>query len=242
MRGSPSLPTHGDDEGAQALSPEGRQRGVATRNDARSKALNLLLTDAQMAFALNHERAQKFLQIHEEVQRGRGAPPVRYRELPRAAVVFSIGALDAYLADVLASVIVQQVRRGAASRDARALLREIDRDVPGLSIELALAARDIDRVRLLESALTDHFQSRSNMGARAVSVTVQRMGAHPSSVWDEVSKGVPDAQRELDRWTAVRHDIVHRGKTPTVRRNDANDCLTLVGSVVVAVDAVAVSA
>ena len=76
-------------------------------------------TSAHMAFLPNIERARYFVDIHEEVHHGPGAPPLRYRELPRAAVVFAISALDAYISDALAEVVVKQLERRGLGRSSK---------------------------------------------------------------------------------------------------------------------------
>lgn len=55
------------------------------------------VTDSLPALERNIQRARYFLLSHEDAttEAGRGSPPARFRELPRAAVVFAVGALDA---------------------------------------------------------------------------------------------------------------------------------------------------
>jgi len=59
-------------------------------------------TDAHDALTTNLTRARYFIDLHEGTQTGPGTPDRKRRELPRGAVVFAVGALDAYLSEVSA--------------------------------------------------------------------------------------------------------------------------------------------
>ena len=64
-------------------------------------------TESKRTFDVNMRRASYFLDLHESIHGGvQGAPQNPVRELPRASVVFAVGALDAYLSDVSAEVLV----------------------------------------------------------------------------------------------------------------------------------------
>ncbi|HEV7888195.1 MAG TPA: hypothetical protein VGO92_11605 [Acidimicrobiales bacterium] len=82
-------------------------------------------TTAFITATRNLERATYFLDIHEGTQEGPGTPNIKRRELPRGAVVFAIGALDAYLSEVAAEVMVAQVEHGHATGDSRKILETI---------------------------------------------------------------------------------------------------------------------
>jgi len=57
----------------------------------------IVATAAQDALTTNLTRARYFIDLHEGMQTGPGTPDKKRRELPRGAVVFAVGALDAYL-------------------------------------------------------------------------------------------------------------------------------------------------
>ena len=59
-----------------------------------------MASKAKKAFDRNIERAGFFLDIHKDATPGPGKPKLPLHELPRAAVVFAVGALDAYLSGV----------------------------------------------------------------------------------------------------------------------------------------------
>jgi len=159
-------------------------------------------------------------------------------------VTFAIGALDAYLSEVAAEVMIAQFELGHATGDGRKIVEAVQRTVPTLAIELAIAGPDVDRSGVLRDAIVTHFYDQvSNHGAKAVASTVQRMGQSSNSVWAAVeAAGEERAQIRLDEWTEKRHAIVHRGELPLINRGPARACVALVQVICVAVDAVAVEA
>jgi hypothetical protein len=189
-------------------------------------------TTALTAAKRNLERATFFLDIHQGTQQGPGTPDNKRRELPRGAVVFAIGALDAYLSEVAAEVMVRSVR--ARSSDRRQ--PEDPRGNPAYDADAC--HRQIDRAAILRQAIVDHFYDLvSNHGTKAVSATVQRMGKSSNAVWDAVEDArEANPQSRLDEWTDKRHAIVHRGQRPTVNRGPARTCVKLVETVCLEVD------
>ena len=200
-----------------------------------------MATTAFTAAKRNLERAAFFLDIHQGTQQGPGTPDNKRRELPRGAVVFAIGALDAYLSEVAAEVMVAQFERGQEAGGSRKVLEAIQRATPTLAIQLAVANPEVDRAAVLRRAIVEHFYDQvSNHGAKAVSATVQRMGKSSNAVWDAVeAAGEAHAQQRLDEWTDKRHAIVHRGQRPTINRNPARTCVTLVETICLEIDKVA---
>lgn len=201
----------------------------------------IVATTALVAAKRNLERATFFLDIHQGTQQGPGTPDNKRRELPRGAVVFAIGALDAYLSEVAAEVMVAQFERGQATGDSRKILEAIQRTSPTLAIELAVAEPQVDRAAMLRRAIVDHFYDQvSNHGAKAVSTTVQRMGKSSNAVWAAVeAAGEAQPQQRLDDWTDKRHAIVHRGQRPTVNREPARTCVKLVEIICSEIDKIA---
>ena len=68
-------------------------------------------------------------------------------------------------------------------------------------------------------------------------------GSASNGMWDNVAIRTGGHQTPaiaLDFWTNVRHDIVHRGKKPTVHRHRARACLNLVAAIETEFDQVAV--
>ena len=135
-------------------------------------------TEARGAFDVNIQRASYFLDIHEEAQSGAGAPSLPYRELPRGAVVFAVGALDAYLSELSAEVMVREFQSTIASSDARETLKRIQSDLPTLALEISVIDNHNARLQRIRDVIVDHFQNRVSMhGAKGVSATAGRIGA-----------------------------------------------------------------
>lgn len=198
-----------------------------------------MATEAHSTFETNVKRASWFLDIHEWAQGGgRGAPLTPLRELPRGAVVFAVGALDAYLSEVSAEVLVAQLQTSLPGQETRELLKRVQGEIPTLALEVALLPGPHERTARIKDAVTDYFHNRvSQHGAKAVSATVQRLGGKPADVWSAIgSKGSSDPQTRLDTWTDVRHQIVHQGKKPSVTRKQARRCIELLMAVAEEVD------
>ena len=74
-----------------------------------------MVTNAKTLFDVNIQRAGYFLETHEDACDKPGRPVRRLDELPRAAVVFAIGSLDAYLCDVTAEALLTQLQAAPAT-------------------------------------------------------------------------------------------------------------------------------
>jgi hypothetical protein len=203
-----------------------------------------LATDSKPTFDTNIKRAEYFLDIHEKAQSGRGAPPLPYRELPRGAVVFAVGALDAYISEVSAEVIVSQLQNSMANSDQREVLKRVQSEIPTLSLELALLEKKEERIGRIQESITNHFLNNvSNHGSKAVAAVLQRFEAKPRDCWQDLSnQGFKNPAAELDKWTNIRHEIVHEGKKAVVRRDQARKFIELARAVVKRIDDYAVKA
>lgn len=200
---------------------------------------------AKKAFDLNIERAGYFLELHQDLQDGkRGAPLKPVRELPRASVVFAVGALDAYLSDLSAEVLLTLLGRSVASTEARDLLAKIQKEIPTLALEVLLLTDAAARKKRVQEALSDHLYNKvSHHGPTGVATALVRIGGKPADVWSALpSKGFANPETELQRWTTCRHEIVHQGKKPTVHRPKAKECLELISAIAAQVDSIAVKA
>ena len=89
-------------------------------------------TQAKNVFDTNIERSGYFLKIHEDAQNGAGAPALRFRELPRASIVFTVGAVDAYLSDMSAEVLIAQLQSAPPTQQMREILKRIQNELPTL--------------------------------------------------------------------------------------------------------------
>jgi len=201
----------------------------------------VMATEAKKTFDRNIQRAAFFLDIHEKTQPGVGAPNLARRELPRGSIVFAVGALDAYLSEVQAEVIVIQLQETGASADSRDILKGVQQEIPTLALEVALLSSEADRLLRISDAIVHHFENNvSNFGARGVANALRRMGAKAGDFWTNLAQsGFQDAPDALDRWTNIRHEIVHQGKRPVVHRPHARDFISLAKAIVAALDAIA---
>ncbi len=204
-----------------------------------------MATASKSAFDVNIQRARYFLQIHEDAQQGAGAPLRRHRELPRAAIVFAVGALDAYLSELSAEVLVSQLGRATpknvARQNARDVLLRVQKEVPTLAVEVALVGKQTERLGYIQRAVADYFHNTvSNHGSTAVSATLLRIGGNPSDLWSALTEaGGPDPRLQLDTWTEKRHQIVHQGQKPTVHRPQAQSFIDFAVSLVRRLDEIA---
>lgn len=197
------------------------------------------VTQAHMASVKNLKRSRHFLNLHREFHGGgRGAPRQPVRELPRGAVVFAIGTLDAYLSEVSAETLVKQFEIGHESGNLRDVLRRLQSQVPSLSLEVALIPDHAARLTRVRRSIVEHFYSESSHhGAKAINDTLKRLEGSQQKVWAELeTRGWNKPARDLDYWTQVRHAIIHRGETPRVRRDKADTCVSLVRDIIDAVD------
>lgn len=196
---------------------------------------------AKTAFDRNIQRAGYFLDIHEAMQVGAGAPDLPRRELPRGAVVFAVGAIDCYLAELSAEVLLRQLAAAPPTSAIRGVLERVGKEIPTLALEVALLPTQKDRLDRLRESIVSYFTNQtSNHGAKAVTETINRIGAKAADFWSALgSRGFKDVPNELDRWTNIRHQIVHQGARPKVRRPEARDFLVLAAAVVEEVDRIA---
>jgi hypothetical protein len=217
-------------------------------------------TDAYEAFRKNIARPKALqamfdggsLKPKKSDRRGTGKPTTQENELLRASVIVTISALDAYLSDVAAEVLVAQLRSSQPrSDDVRALLRRVLKEVDTLPLELALLSDQDDREAVVADALREHLLNKvSNHGAKGVAATVERMGARFD--WASLEKKIPASlplskdptspAGVLDAWTERRHALVHRGRALLITSPRARALVKFVESIAVEVDRIAVEA
>jgi hypothetical protein len=195
-------------------------------------------TDAKKTFDVNIQRATYFLDIHEQTQPGVGAPTNARRELPRGAVVFAVGALDAYLSEVSAEIIVGRLKKAEAPTAYRDVLRQVNRDVPTLPLEVALLPTKDSREQRVRDAITEYFFTKAtHHGTAGVAAVLQRLDRKPSDFWSALaSQGHANAPARLDNWTNKRHEIVHEGKRPQARRPATRKFVELAEAIVAEIE------
>ena len=157
--------------------------------------------------------------------RGAGQPKGHEQELLRAVLVLTVGAIDAFLSDLLVELLP---RIAAASPDA-AVFDRIAKDNPGLVLR-ALYLGSPERDAALAEVIEAHFQSKTMHGAKAV-----RQVCHwcVLSLDDSAFNSTNTSQTlsSLDGWTDKRHQIVHRGERIKLTRANAGDLIKLVESI-----------
>ena len=200
-----------------------------------------MATKAMQTFRANIKRAGYFLDLHEAHTDTPGAPTLPLRELPRAAVVFAVGALDAYLAELSAEIILHQVTTASTKSDTRAVLKRVQADLPTMALEVALLSSSSDRLQYVRDQIAQHFYHRVSLfGADGVADVLARMGVKVRPFWDILaSKGFDSPAAELDKWTAKRHDIIHEGKSPRAPRGETRSFVELVRVIAVELDSLA---
>lgn len=183
------------------------------------------------SFRKNLERARAFLRIFD-IDRTSGRPSRDENELLRGAVVFAIGALDAFLHDLVLEIVPRFGGDRGAVRDA---LRVIAKDDPGLALRMQLAPDSTSRTDEFRAALNDWLESKSFQGPQRVVTALSYIGS--SLIWEDFDEasGVNAASR-LDHFTRMRHDVVHRGRKPRIVRQDAQQCVDLVGAMAGAIN------
>lgn len=192
-------------------------------------------TDAYKVFEINLERSRAFLVIFDKEPEGgrtRGQPTNNEKELLRGALVFAVGALDAYLHDLILEIVPTF---GSTSPHLTSGLREIAKSDPGLALRMSLSRSDQDRQQQFRTALSEWLETKSFQGAQNVSNALGYLSC--PLTWNDFDKATGiRAADELNRFTQQRHDIVHRGKRPNVLRAPAEQTLNLITTIAKTID------
>ena len=183
------------------------------------------LTESYKRLRANVARGQTLLhQFFDQpggVPRARGRPRTHELELLRSVLVLAVGALDAYLSDL----VVENFPSLAGSGD-RDVFRRLEKARPGLALRLAfLDAKQRDAE--LVAALDAEFSGDSMHGSKAVMRVADWCDLGVGSS-DFKSTEFPNTFADLDRWTETRHRIVHRGEKARMSRKDAGDIIDLI--------------
>lgn len=229
-----------------------------------------LMTSAFLNFVENLNRAEALLRMFRAGtlkpkpgdKRTRGVPSHEEQQMLRAAVVLTIGTLDAYLSDMVAEVIAAVITSGQApSEQARKTLRPIAKEFPEVGIELALMPIQADRQERARTLLVEHLtgpRSGTNHGVGGVNSALERISQPTTKVWSRLDPQVPaslgkrdpqtkktvrpSAKDALEAWTKRRHTYVHRGDNSDVTLPQASGVAKLVAAVAMEVEKEAVTA
>lgn len=187
-------------------------------------------TDDHGAFMKNIDRAEALIRIFER-GRSRGRPSAEDTQLTRSSLVFSIGALDAYLHDVVLSVVAQFVPQ---SDELDRVVREMQPH--DLVQTMARATDHADARGRFRKRLDQYFDDKSFMDVHGLTRALRLVGCGLSTGDVASRAGRANLAADLGRYTDMRHRIVHRGKNVRVTKDMAWDCARLVRAIVDTVD------
>lgn len=183
------------------------------------------------AFDVNIDRARGFLNIFD-ADRGRGRPTRDENELLRGCLVFAVGALDAYLSDLVLEVIPAYPAKSPTLDQA---LKTIAREDPGLSLRIVLEADNAARQDVFRNALRRWLDGRTFQGTERVQNALGYLGC--AITWKEFDQWTEvNTSRELQRITEDRHAIVHSGRRPPITRQHAGNAVDLVADIAEVID------
>jgi hypothetical protein len=183
-------------------------------------------TDAFRVFEVNLDRSRAFLRIFDK-DRGAGQPTNDEKELLRGSLVFAVGALDAYLSDLIMEIVPKYAPKSSQLSDA---LKAIAKSDPGLSLRVALAQTDTDRREEFGAALEDWLGTKSFHGPAKVAAALEYVACPITWVELDAVTELSTAE-ELARVTDERHEIVHQGKKPYIRRHLAEEANNLIAAI-----------
>lgn len=188
-------------------------------------------TAAFKVFEVNLERSRAFLRIFDK-DRTAGQPSNDEKELLRGSLVFAVGALDAYLSDLILEIVPKYGPKSSQLTDA---LKAIARTDPGLSLRVALAPSQADRQQEFKAALDEWLATKSFHGPAKVTAAMEYVAC--PITWPDFDQATgTSAAKELTRVTDERHEIVHRGKKPYIRRDLAEKANNLIAAIAEHID------
>lgn len=188
------------------------------------------MTEAHTAFKANIKRARAFLSIFDNpggAPRTQGQPSNNEKELLRATVVFAVAALDAYLHDIIIETVTTEGYHGDGLTDG---LKYIAKEDPTLALRVALADDKAQRLHALREALGTWLASKSFQGPEAVAQSFRYLGK--SNGRDSLNATLPpNWANQLEEFTKMRHQLVHRAGKVYVKRNEAGQCVDLIDAI-----------
>lgn len=193
-------------------------------------------TQSLKTFKKNINRANAFIRIFVGPDgRVPGQPSNDEKELLRGAVVFAVGALDAYLHDL----VIEIVPKHGASSTLREGLKSIAKTDPGLALRVALAKTSAEAVDTFGEALGQWLDNTSFHGSEAVVRALRYLDIAVDQFQD--LSDFDDAADWLNEGTEHRHKMVHRGGSPTISKSYAQDFVDIVEDIGKHVDTLVVA-
>ncbi len=182
------------------------------------------------------ERAKNLIKIHGIVHGKKSKPPKEFSDVPRAAILLAISALDAFIR----TLVISEVRNILADKTRplhESLLTKIKKYINHDAV--IDAARKDDLIDRVEKILQIDFDKKSFQGTKNITEGMQILGH--DDIFNEVAlkakMNEETLRKDLDNFTERRHTIAHRGdydlsqKPPVenvITKKYANDCIKLV--------------
>lgn len=196
--------------------------GGAKRGGAKKRKC-----ESFVVFEKNLKRSRAFIRIFGEENRPQGPPSADERELTRGALVFAIGALDNFLHELILEIVPKFGGDRSALKEP---LKNIARSDPSLALRVALAAPDEAELEF-RAALDTWLESQSFHGVQKILAGTGFLGF---ALNDTMLPG--DWRQRLEAFTEERHQIVHRGSTKVIKRDEAKVCTDLVEAIAKAIN------
>jgi hypothetical protein len=191
------------------------------------------LTDAFKRLNTNLKRAETVLDRFFDNPGGKprksGQPAAHEQELLRSVLVLAIGALDAYLSDVIIETLPRMAKVGTSGK----LFDRLASARPGLVLRAYLVGKDNDIEREIEKELAEAIEAefaKDSMHGSGAALRVSDWCALGLGRRDFDSADVSNPLQLLDDWTDKRHRIVHRGELVRLKRADATEVIKVVRS------------
>lgn len=152
--------------------------------------------------------------------------------------MFAIGALDAFLHDVVLEVVPDHP---VNSEELKGALKAIAKTDPGLALRVALAPTRVGAQQAFREALDDWLSERSFHGVKGVERAMSYLDlGWPKQGLDRLV-GHSGSAKDLERFTTMRHGLVHRATSPSLKRDAAEEAIKLVETVAKAVNDAAIA-
>jgi hypothetical protein len=180
----------------------------------------------------NLARAKTLVSFFDSDAQGRDRPNKRARELLRSAIVFTVGALDAYLRDLVLELVPKYGPPSPSLSDA---FKAIVKDDPGIALRVALSS-EAERLNEFRRALDKWLSDKSFHGPQKVQQALDYIGCKIS--WDDfdTALSIKKSASLLEVITKKRHDIVHRVDELPITRDETVEAIDLIRNLVLIID------
>jgi hypothetical protein len=188
--------------------------------------------ESYWVFERNIIRAAAFLRLFGD-GRVPGKPSADDVQLLLGCVVFSVGALDALLHDLVLEIVPTfALGSSPALSDA---LKAIAKDDPSLALKAVLAP---DRAAaVFREALGNYLGQKAFQGTEAVKRAMGYVGIEVPGDGMDGWLNRPGSTALLAEFTKMRNGIVHRGEQPKLKAGKAGECIQLVSAIAKKVNA-----